>query len=126
MTGCVKRRSTFTTTVLSCLSLTTTPCKTRFGIFVSLTLGRSELLLLQRAHARDVLADHTHPRRILQLAGGALEAQIELLLLERQQLVLQLIRRHGLEIGHSLGRLHDPHSAMRWMKRVLMGSLAAP
>src|SRR5680860_1489397 len=30
--GCVKRRSTLTTTVLSFLSLTTTPSKTRFGI----------------------------------------------------------------------------------------------
>src|SRR3569623_854909 len=32
MVGCVKRRSTRTTTVLSCLSLTTTPCSVRFGI----------------------------------------------------------------------------------------------
>src|SRR5436305_610585 len=32
MTGCVKRRSTRTTTVLSCLSLTTVPCSIRFGI----------------------------------------------------------------------------------------------
>src|SRR5262249_38084432 len=31
-TGWVKRRSTRTTTVLSFLSLTTTPCRTRFGI----------------------------------------------------------------------------------------------
>src|SRR5262249_47460954 len=30
--GCVNRRSTRTTTVLSCLSLTTTPCSVRFGI----------------------------------------------------------------------------------------------
>src|SRR5690606_26973964 len=34
MTGCVKRRSTLTTTVLSFLSLTTVPCNTRFGIVV--------------------------------------------------------------------------------------------
>src|SRR5215813_2103502 len=32
MTGWVKRRSTRTTTVLSCLSLTTTPWSVRFGI----------------------------------------------------------------------------------------------
>src|SRR5690349_24680985 len=32
MTGCVKRRSTRTITVLSCLSLTTTPWSVRFGI----------------------------------------------------------------------------------------------
>src|SRR5712691_9922416 len=30
--GCVKRRSTRTTTVLSCLSLITTPCSTRLGM----------------------------------------------------------------------------------------------
>src|SRR5215470_12473681 len=34
MTGWVKRRSTRTTTVLSCLSLTTTPWSVRFGIFL--------------------------------------------------------------------------------------------
>src|SRR5438445_11926282 len=34
MTGCVNRRSTRTTTVLSCLSLTTTPCSVRLGIFI--------------------------------------------------------------------------------------------
>src|SRR6476659_8652630 len=32
MVGCVKRRSTRTTTVLFCLSLTTTPWRVRFGI----------------------------------------------------------------------------------------------
>ena len=37
-TGCVKRRSTLTTTVLSCLSLTTTPCNLRFGISGPLVL----------------------------------------------------------------------------------------
>src|SRR5690349_10552757 len=36
ISGCVKRRSTRTTTVLSCLSLTTTPCNVRFGIRYSL------------------------------------------------------------------------------------------
>src|SRR6476661_9760200 len=41
--GCAKRRSTRTTTVLSCLSLTTTPWSVRFGIlnplFLRLRLG---------------------------------------------------------------------------------------
>ena len=36
MVGCVKRRSTRTTTVLFCLSLTTTPCNVRFGISIPL------------------------------------------------------------------------------------------
>src|ERR1044072_298450 len=34
-TGCVKRRSTRTMMVLSCLSLTTVPCRVRFGILES-------------------------------------------------------------------------------------------
>ena len=38
MTGWVKRRSTRTTTVLSCLSLTTTPCSVRFGICLASSL----------------------------------------------------------------------------------------
>src|SRR5215211_5170542 len=129
MTGCVKRRSTFTTTVLSCLSLTTTPCNTRFGISLfSLSLGAGELLLLQRAHAGDVLADLAHPRCVLELPGRPLEAQVELLLLERHELVLELVRRHGPEVGKPLLRLHRslPYSAIRWMKRVRIGSLAAP
>jgi hypothetical protein len=33
-----------------------------------------------RLHARDVAPDHTHPRRVLELTGRPLEAQIELLL----------------------------------------------
>src|SRR5690349_8055411 len=43
MVACVKRLSTRTTTVLSCLSLTTTPWSVRFGIsnllFLRLCLG---------------------------------------------------------------------------------------
>src|SRR5215210_1560968 len=106
MTGCVKRRSTFTTTVLSCLSLTTTPCNTRFGISVSLSLRRRRFLLLQRAHAGDVLADLADARCVLELPGRPLEAQVELLLLEGQKLVLELVRGHGSEVGKPLLRLH--------------------
>src|SRR5262245_20451173 len=40
ITGCVKRRSTLTTTVFSFLSLTTVPCRMRFGMFVVLTSCR--------------------------------------------------------------------------------------
>src|SRR5918998_894678 len=107
MTGCVKRRSTFTTTVLSCLSLTTTPCNTRFGILFSLSLRPSELLPLQRAHARDILADLAHPRCVLQLPRGPLEAQVELLLLQVHELVLELIRSHRPEVGEPLFRFHE-------------------
>src|SRR3954465_4362987 len=94
-TGCVKRRSTRTTTVLSCLSLTTVPCSIRFGISNLL------LRLFGRAFLRgdgldpcDVAAHFAHAAGILQLPGGALETQVELLLLEPHQLVGKLVRAH--------------------------------
>src|ERR1700753_1667832 len=90
-TGCRKVRSTFTITVLSPLSETTTPSRSRFGI--SLSSGR------RRGHgaqhcldAGDVLADLVRAVGLLELAGGRLEAQVELLLLQRQQRVGELIR----------------------------------
>src|SRR5918997_3361345 len=129
MTGCVKRRSTLTTTVLSCLSLTTTPCNTRFGIVFSLSPGAGALRALQRADAGDVATDLAHAAGVLELSRGPLEAQVELLLLEVQELVGKLVRAHRLDVGEALGRFHvspPPYSAMRWMKRVLIGSFAAP
>src|SRR5215211_5618507 len=107
MTGCVKRRSTLTTTVLSCLSLMTTPCNTRFGIPDLLSLRFGGLLPRQRADAGDVLADLAHARGVLELSGRALEAQVELLLLQRQELILELVRRHCLEIREPLRRFHE-------------------
>src|SRR6478609_1514404 len=50
--GCVKRRSTRTTTVLSCLSLTTTPWSVRFGISNPLSLRLRLRLRLVRLGAR--------------------------------------------------------------------------
>src|SRR5919112_328641 len=108
MTGCVNRRSTFTTTVLSCLSLTTTPCKTRFGIFYPLGLRLSGLLTAQRLHAGDVPTDLAHAAGVFELTRGALKAQVELLLLEVEQLVLQLVRGHRLEVREPLVGLHGP------------------
>src|ERR1019366_9460357 len=127
----VKRRSTRTTTVLSCLSLTTTPWSVRFGISnpLLLRLLRGSLLrasleallglrlsnlglrlrfrfrrnLRHRSgallrgdgfQARNVAADNAHARGILELAGGALETQVELLLLELEPLVVDLVERH--------------------------------
>ncbi|CAH1681438.1 conserved hypothetical protein [Chelatococcus asaccharovorans] len=105
--GCVKRRSTFTTIVLSCLSLTTTPCNTRFGTAASSNLGRfSELLLLKSLDASDVATHHPHAVRALKLARGTLKAQVELLLLQLQKLVLELIGRHSGEVGKTLFRFH--------------------
>src|ERR1051325_3526795 len=161
ISGCVKRRSTRTTTVLFCLSLTTTPCSVRFGIsnllFLRLRLGarlrlrgglrlccfrllrgcrlgaarglrfgrrfrRADAFLRRdRLHARDVATDNAHARGILELAGGALEAQIELFLLQLEDFVVQLIQRHRSYVGG----FHDTYSAIRSMNRVLTGSLAA-
>src|SRR3954463_15080190 len=110
--------------VLACLSLTTTPCKVRFGIFVS-------LLLLLRARLRgdgldpgDVTAGFAPARGVLELPGGALEAQVEALLLQVQDGVVLLIGAQRADVfDFHLG--HGHYSAMRSTKRVLIGSLAA-
>src|SRR5215471_8489822 len=135
MTGWVKRRSTRTTTVLSCLSLTTTPWSVRFGIlnplFLRLCLGArlplrgslrfcsfgllrgrrssvglrgrlrhsTALLRRNRLHPRDVAADDAHARGILELTGGPLEAQIELLLLQLDHFIIELVERHRSYVG---------------------------
>src|SRR6185312_1788107 len=134
--GCVKRRSTRTTTVFSCLSLTTTPCSVRFGIsnllFLRFRLGarlrlrgslwfgspgllrgcrrslglrrglrRTDALLRRnRLHTRDVAADDPHASRVLELTGGPLKAQIELLLLQLEYLVIELVDRHRSYVGN--------------------------
>src|SRR4051812_17990690 len=110
--------------VLACLSLTTTPCKVRFGIFVS-------LLLLLRARLRgdgldpgDVTAGLAQARGVLELPGGALEAQVEALLLQVQDGVILLIRAQCTDV-FDLHLGHGHYSAMRSTKRVLIGSLAA-
>src|SRR5262245_5838289 len=125
MTGWVKRRSTRTTTVLSCLSLTTTPCSIRFGISRLLRLGfracsalgpccfvltrgrRLAGALLRRdgLDPRDVAANLSHARGVLELTRRPLEAQVEPLLLQLLSLVVELIEGHVPEIiglhGHS-------------------------
>src|SRR5271166_1112810 len=110
MTGWVKRRSTRTTTVLSCLSLTTTPCSVRFGISLLLRLGSGAgsprfsgtLLGGNRLDAGDVATDLPHARGVLQLTGRSLKAQVEALLLELESFVVELIDGHGAQIT----RLH--------------------
>src|SRR5690242_8681487 len=114
MTGWVNRRSTRTTTVLSCLSLTTTPCSVRFGISQLLRLGlrgaatRLPIPLLSgnRLDASDVAPHLPHTRGIFELAGRTLKAQIEALLLELESLVIELIGRHGAEITGLHASLH--------------------
>src|SRR3954452_23438155 len=105
--GCFTRRSTRTTTVLSPLSDTTVPVRTRFGIpILSSTLGRfgrAGALVLKRLDAGDGAAPLAHPRRLLELIGRRLKAQVELLALQVEQLLLQLIVGLDVEIvsrGH--------------------------
>src|SRR5919108_6065603 len=100
MTGCVKRRSTRTTTVLSCLSLTTVPCSVRFGILsLPSALGLSGALLRRDGlDARDVATYDAHARSVLELVRRPLETQVELLLLELEHLVVELVDGHAPEI----------------------------
>src|SRR5216683_190242 len=100
------RRSTRTTIVLSQASLTTTPCRTRFGmtLFLLLRGGRAGAL------------------RVLELTAGALEAQVERLLAKVLDLLFQLVGGFRPEIVS----LHaDASSPSRVTKRVPIGSLAA-
>src|SRR5277367_7031431 len=90
------RRSTKTVTVLSHLSLTTLPNRTRLGILLAprpAPLLRHGFFGQNGLDARDIAAHHTHPRGVLQLAAGPLKTQVELLLLERLELVVQLVGR---------------------------------
>src|SRR5689334_4286308 len=102
--GCFTRRSTRTTIVLSPLSDTTVPVRTRFGISLfSLRLGA---LVLQRLDASDAAANFAHAARLLELVGRGLKAQVELLALQVGQLLLQLVVGLDLEIvdrGHLNG-----------------------
>src|SRR5215472_4050507 len=118
--------------VLSCLSLTTTPCSVRFGISILLLglralgalgfggcgrgrrTGRSGALLgRDRLDAGDVATDLTHPRGILELSGRTLKAQIELLFLELEHLVIELIDGHVSQIIGFHDRSLAGYSAMR-------------
>src|SRR3974390_3639346 len=91
----------------------------------------SSPLLLLRALLRgdgldtgDIAAGFAQPRGVLQLPGGALEAQVEALLLQIEDGVVHLIGAHRADVfDFHLG--HVRYSAMRSTKRVLIGSLAA-
>src|SRR6201999_1540884 len=92
-----------------------------FGLL--LRLGRA-LLRGDSLDTGDVAAGFLQPRRVLQLPGGALEAQIEALLLQIEDGVLHLVVAHCADVfDFHLGHVH--YSAMRSTKRVLIGSLAA-
>src|SRR5712671_1420510 len=116
MTGWVKRRSTRTTTVLSCLSLTTTPCNMRFGISIPLRLrgrrtSRLAGTLLRRNcfDARDVASHQAHARRILKLTGCPLKTQVEPFFFQLQGFVVEQVDGHRPKIG----RLHHQLPTIR-------------
>src|SRR3954470_24874297 len=122
------RRSTETITVFAFLSLTTVPCRTRLGIFSSPLPARRlrglglRLLAQEGLDPCDVAPDGAHAGGVLQLTAGALEAQVERLLLQRHQVGLQLI----VALNPQIFRLHDQSSySSRATKRALIGSLAA-
>src|SRR5690606_6546559 len=100
----------------------------RLGIGVSLR-GRT-LLAQKRRDASDVLAHFRDPVGLIHLAGGGLEAQVELFLLELQQLVGQLVDGLRPEIGDLGHQAAASAWAMPASRRVTTlvrtGSLAAP
>src|SRR3569832_1512833 len=74
--------------------------------------------------AGDVTTRLFEARGVLALPGGALEAQVEALLLQIEDRILHLVGAHRTNVGRlHLG--HGHYSAMRSTKRVLIGSLAA-
>src|SRR6185436_754883 len=70
----------------------------------------------------DVPADDAHARSAFELTCGPLKAQIELLLLELEDLVLEFVWSHGSYVTDL--HIHALYP-MRATKRVLIGSLAA-
>src|ERR1700727_3470398 len=94
------------TSVFSCLSLTTTPCKILFGISLVLGLRRDALLRGYGHDAGDITAHDAHPRSVLQLPARLLKAQVELLLLELERLVVELILSHDANVGKTAGGFH--------------------
>src|SRR5215467_8481217 len=85
--------------VLSILSLTMTPSRTRFGIYCSLTGG---LLAQHRLDAGDVAAHLAHAACLAELSAGLLEAQVERFLELVGGLGAQIAGLHGFLLNPSL------------------------
>src|ERR1700722_1530385 len=96
--------------VLSILSLTTTPSRTRFGISCSLPGG---LLAQHRLDAGDVAAHLARAAGLLQLAACLLETQVECFLAQVAQLVLELVVGLGTQVGGLHGFLLRRRRARR-------------
>src|SRR5271165_3473117 len=92
-----------------------------------LGLGGGALLRGDGFDARNVATDDAHARGVLELSARLLETQVEPLLPQLEDLVGELVFRHHAQVGNAAGLLHhgSPYSAMRWTKRVLIGSFAA-
>jgi hypothetical protein len=68
-------------------------------LFAALTCGFLLLLRGKRLDPRDIAADRAHSSGVRELPGCSLKAQVELLFLEIEELLLKLILGHHLEIG---------------------------
>src|SRR5690554_2616977 len=106
-TGCLTRRSTFTTTVLSILLLTTRPIRVRWRlagavVWVSLIL-LSCLLSHDGTNARDVATHFANLAGIGKLLGRTLHAQVELCL----QQAFELFGEFGGIFGTEFTGFHD-------------------
>src|SRR5688572_3420107 len=88
--------------VLSILSLTTTPSRTRFGMSCSLAGG---LLAQRRLDAGDVAAHLAHATRLAELSAGILEPQVECSLAQAAQFFVALVRGRGTQVGGLHGSL---------------------
>src|SRR5688500_13281845 len=105
------------------------PVRTRLGMSTPLRFGAgaSGALALKRLDLGDGAAHLANPRRLLELVGGGLEAQVELLALQLAQLLGELVvglLRKIVELGHlySSSRTDSPRRATTL---VLIGSFSA-
>src|SRR5262245_11741861 len=102
----------------------------RLGIYTSLSLSRSALALgLQGLDLRDRTADFLDPRGALELVGRGLEAQVELLTLQLDELLGELVVSLGPQVFELLlGHYSPPRcevSPRRATTLVLIGSFIA-
>src|SRR3954470_11006214 len=94
--------------VFACLSLTTTPCRVRFGMCGPLLRLAVALLRGDGLDTCDVAASFAQARGVFQLTGGALETQVEALLLQVQDGVVHLVLAHRADIAG----LHFSHGSI--------------
>jgi hypothetical protein len=81
----------------------------RFGLGSGLWRRLARALLHRNGlDSRDVAAHLPHPRRVLELAGRPLKAQVELLLLELEDLVVELVDGHGPQVTRLHHQLLEP------------------